>query len=46
MMCADEMIAGPVETTDDFEGLCKQTWLTAQCCIVPLGADGLLCTAA
>jgi hypothetical protein len=45
-MSADEMIAGPVETTEELEGLCAKTGLSAQCCIVPLGADGLLCTAA
>ena len=45
-MSTDEIIAGPVTTTEEFEGLCAKTWLSAQCCIVSLGADGLLCTAA
>ncbi|KAF2690064.1 hypothetical protein K458DRAFT_328192, partial [Lentithecium fluviatile CBS 122367] len=38
--------AGPVETTEEFEALCAETGTSAQCCAVPLGADGLLCTGA
>ncbi|KAI4622404.1 uncharacterized protein J4E87_006346 [Alternaria ethzedia] len=35
-----------IETTEDFQAACAEDGTTAQCCIVPLGADGLLCTAA
>ncbi|EAT86290.1 hypothetical protein HBI56_099580 [Parastagonospora nodorum] len=38
--------AGVVETTEEFQASCAEDGTTAQCCIVPLGADGLLCTAA
>jgi hypothetical protein len=39
-------IAGPVETTEEFEATCAETGLTAECCVLAVGADGLLCTAA
>ncbi|KAG9189014.1 hypothetical protein G6011_05882 [Alternaria panax] len=35
-----------ITTTEAFQAACAATGTTAQCCIVPLGADGLLCTAA
>ncbi|EOA91864.1 hypothetical protein ACJQWK_03031 [Exserohilum turcicum] len=38
--------AGPVSDVDAFNAVCAETGLTAQCCILPLGADGLICTAA
>jgi hypothetical protein len=39
-------IAGPVTTTAKFQATCAKTGTTAQCCILPLGTDGLVCTAA
>ncbi|KAF2247939.1 hypothetical protein BU26DRAFT_565362 [Trematosphaeria pertusa] len=38
--------AGDVSTTEEFEATCAETGLTAECCVLPVGADGLLCTAA
>ncbi|KAL1801465.1 hypothetical protein ACET3X_001807 [Alternaria dauci] len=35
-----------IETTEDFEAVCAESGTTAQCCVLPLGADGLLCTGA
>ncbi|KAF2849918.1 hypothetical protein T440DRAFT_362927, partial [Plenodomus tracheiphilus IPT5] len=38
--------AGTVATTEEFTALCAETGTSAQCCVLPLGADGLLCTGA
>ncbi|KAI8935259.1 hypothetical protein NX059_007848 [Plenodomus lindquistii] len=38
--------AGVVATTEEFEAVCAETGTSAQCCVLPLGADALLCTGA
>ncbi|KAF2739656.1 hypothetical protein EJ04DRAFT_519318 [Polyplosphaeria fusca] len=38
--------AGPVHSTEQFEATCAKTGLTAECCVLPVGSDGLICTAA
>ncbi|KAF2130232.1 hypothetical protein P153DRAFT_375029 [Dothidotthia symphoricarpi CBS 119687] len=38
--------AGDVATTAEFEALCAESGTSAQCCILPVGADALLCTGA
>ncbi|KAF2116292.1 fungal hydrophobin-domain-containing protein [Lophiotrema nucula] len=38
--------AGSVSTTEEFEATCAETGLTAECCVLAVGTDGLLCTAA
>ncbi|KAF2262741.1 hypothetical protein CC78DRAFT_569595 [Lojkania enalia] len=37
---------GDVETTEEFEAICAETGLTAECCVLAVGSDGLVCTAA
>jgi hypothetical protein len=46
MNCTDYLSAGPVTSAEEFEALCAETGTSAQCCILPVGADGLLCTGA
>jgi hypothetical protein len=43
---SDTMTAGPVATTEEFEATCAATGTSAQCCLLAVGADGLVCTAA
>ena len=46
-MYADiDVVAVDVSTTAEFEATCAATGLTAECCVLPVGTDGLLCTAA
>lgn len=41
------VIAGAgIKTTEEFKAACAEDGTTAQCCIAPLGSDGLLCTPA
>ncbi|KAF2036775.1 hypothetical protein EK21DRAFT_51780 [Setomelanomma holmii] len=37
--------AGPVSTTEDFESVCAASGTSAQCCVLPISTDSLLCTA-
>jgi hypothetical protein len=43
---ADEATAGPVTSIEEFEATCAATGTSAQCCVLALGADGLVCTGA
>ncbi|KAH7068686.1 fungal hydrophobin-domain-containing protein [Paraphoma chrysanthemicola] len=38
--------AGPVSSTEEFKTLCAETGTSAQCCVLPLGGDALVCTSA
>ncbi|KAH7135881.1 fungal hydrophobin-domain-containing protein [Dendryphion nanum] len=38
--------AAGVKTTEAFQATCAETGRTAECCVLAVGADGLLCTAA
>lgn len=41
------IIAGAgIKTTEEFKAACAEDGTTAQCCIAPLGSDGLICTPA
>jgi hypothetical protein len=43
----DQMcVAGDVSSTASFKSTCAEEGTTAQCCIVPVGTDALLCTEA
>ncbi|RYO71905.1 hypothetical protein AA0113_g1698 [Alternaria arborescens] len=35
-----------IKTTEEFKAACAEDGTTAQCCIAPLGSDGLICTPA
>ncbi|KAI0583807.1 hydrophobin-like protein [Pyrenophora tritici-repentis] len=43
LACAN---AGIITTLDAFQAQCALTGTTAQCCLIALGSDGLVCTEA